>query len=118
MYSPINFIFWIFINTSSIPAYFTWIQYLSLIRYIYQEVYKNEFKGLKYKNIPLDNSIEQMNFNKLSTALTMSLLSLITIILFIFCYLVLFFSIKRSLSKTKYIYNKIEKTEIKTDDLS
>ena len=108
----------LFINSSSIPVYFTWIQYLSPIRYIYQEVYKNEFKGLKYKNIPLDNSIEQMNFNKLSTALTMSLLSLITIILFIFCYLVLFFSIKRSLSKTKYIYNKIEKTEIKTDDLS
>ena len=108
----------LFINSSSIPVYFTWIQYLSPIRYIYQEVYKNEFKGLKYKNIPLDNSIEQMNFNKLSTALAMSLLSLITIILFIFCYLVLFFSIKRSLSKTKYIYNKIEKTEIKTDDLS
>ena len=108
----------LFINTSSIPAYFTWIQYLSPIRYIYQEVYKNEFKGLKYKEIPLDYAIDQMDFYKVSTALAMCLLSLITVVLFAFCYLVLFISIKKSMSKTKYLMNKNEKTEIKNSDLS
>ena len=108
----------LFINTSSIPAYFTWIQYLSPIRYIYQEVYKNEFKGLKYKEIPLDNAIDQMNFYKVSTELAMCLLSLITVVLFVLGYLVLFISIKKSMSKTKYLMNKNEKTEIKNSDLS
>ena len=108
----------LFINTSSIPAYFTWIQYLSPIRYIYQEVYKNEFKGLKYKEIPLDNAIDQMNFYKVSTELAMCLLSLITVVLFALGYLVLFISIKKSMSKTKYLMNKNEKTEIKNSDLS
>ena len=105
----------LFINTSSIPAYFTWIQYLSPIRYIYQEVYKNEFKGLKYKEIPLDYAIDQMDFYKISTALAMCLLSLITVVLFAFCYLVLFISIKKSMSKTKYLLIKNEKIEVKTD---
>ena len=108
----------LFINSSSIPAYFTWIQYLSPIRYIYQEVYKNEFKGLKYKEIPLDNAIDQMNFYKVSTELAMCLLSLITVVLFVLGYLVLFISIKKSMSKTKYLMNKNEKTEIKNSDLS
>ena len=105
----------LFINTSSIPAYFTWIQYLSPIRYIYQEVYKNEFKGLKYKEIPLDYAIDQMDFYKVSTALAMCLLSLITVVLFALCYLVLFISIKKSMSKTKYLLIKNEKIEVKTD---
>ena len=108
----------LFINTSSIPAYFTWIQFLSPIRYIYQEVYKNEFKGLKYKEIPLDNAIDQMNFYKVSTELAMCLLSLITVVLFALGYLVLFISIKKSMSKTKYLNNKKERIEIKTADLS
>ena len=106
----------LFINTSSIPAYFTWIQYLSPIRYIYQEVYKNEFKGLKYKEIPLDYAIDQMDFYKVSTALAMCLLSLITVVLFALCYLVLFISIKKSMSKTKYLLIKNEKIEVKTDE--
>ncbi len=70
----------LFINSSSIPPYFIWIQYLSPIRYIYQEVYKNEFKGLKYKDKELEFNIDQTNFNKLSTGLAISLLALITII--------------------------------------
>ena len=106
----------LFINTNSIPAYFTWIQYLSPIRYMYQEVYKNEFKGLKYKGIYLDYSIDQMNFYKLSTALALSLITLLIIIFYSLCYLVLFLSIKKSLSKTKYFLN--EKTELKTDEFS
>ena len=108
----------LFINTSSIPAYFTWIQYLSPIRYIYQEVYKNEFKGLKYKEIPLDNAIDQMNFYEVSTELAMCLLSLITVVLFALGYLVLFISIKKSMSKTKYLIDKKEDIEIKTAELS
>jgi ATP-binding cassette subfamily G (WHITE) protein 1 len=106
----------LFINTNSIPAYFTWIQYLSPIRYMYQEVYKNEFKGLQYKGIYLDYSIDQMNFYKLSTALALSLITLLIIIFYSLCYLVLFLSIKKSLSKTKYFLN--EKTELKTDEFS
>ena len=79
----------LFINSSSIPPYFIWIQYLSPIRYIYQEVYKNEFKGLKYKDEELEFNIDQMNFNKLSTGLAISLLAIITIIYIVFlilCY--------------------------------
>ena len=108
----------LFINSSSIPAYFTWIQYLSPIRYIYQEVYKNEFKGLKYKEIPLDNAIDQMNFYEVSTELAMCLLSLITVVLFALGYLVLFISIKKSMSKTKYLIDKKESIDIKTAELS
>ena len=107
----------LFINSSSIPVYFIWIQYLSPIRYIYQEVYKNEFKGLKFKDKDLEFNIDQMNFNKLSTGLAISLLALITIILYCFCYLVLFLSIKKSLSKTQYFLNN-EGIEIKTEDLN
>ena len=58
-----------------------------------------------------------MNFNKLSTGLALSLLALITIILYCFCYLVLFLSIKKSLSKTQYFLNN-EGIEIKTEDLN
>ena len=95
----------LFINTSSIPVYFTWIQYLSPVRYIFQEVYKNEFKGLKYKNKPYDQFIDEMEFNKISTKLAISMLILITVILYNLCYFVLFLSIKRALSKTKYFLN-------------
>ena len=104
------------INSSSIPPYFTWIQYISPIRYMYQEVYKNEFRGLYYKSQSLEHYIDDMSFNKISTALALCLLAAITIILLILAYLILFFSIKNSLSKTKYYLNKKDINELKDID--
>ena len=98
----------LFINSDSIPPYFTWIQYLSPIRYMYQEVYKNEFRGLYYKEQSLEDYIYEMDFERISTTLALSLLAGITIILLIFAYLMLFFSVKRDLSKTEYILNQNE----------
>ena len=94
------------INCDSIPPYFTWIQYISPIRYMYQEVYKNEFKGLFYKGQSLEHYIDEMNFNKISTALALCLLGGITILLLLLAYFILFCSIKRTLSKTKYYLNQ------------
>ena len=96
------------INCDSIPPYFTWIQYISPVRYMYQEVYKNEFKGLYYKKQSLEYYIDEMEFNNISTTLALCLLAGITIILLLFAYLMLFCSIKRNLSKTKYYLNKNE----------
>ena len=75
---------------------------------MYQEVYKNEFRGLYYKKQSLEYCIDDMDFNRISTALALSLLAGITVILLIFAYLMLFCSIKRNLSKTKYYLNKNE----------
>ena len=75
------------INTDSIPLYFSWMQYISPIRYMYQEVYKNEFKGLYYKGQSLEHYIDEMNFNNISTTLAITLLGAITIILLILSYL-------------------------------
>ena len=100
------------INSDSIPPYFTWIQYISPIRYMYQEVYKNEFRGLYYKKNSLEYCIDDMDFNRISTALALSLLAGITVILLIFAYLMLFCSIKRNLSKTKYYFNKNEESNL------
>jgi hypothetical protein len=36
-----------FVNTNSIPPYFTWIQYLSPMRYGFIALAKNEFTGLQ-----------------------------------------------------------------------
>lgn len=93
------------INCDSIPPYFTWIQYISPIRYMYQEVYKNEFRGLYYKKQSLEYYIDEMDFNDISTALALSLLAGITLLLLILAYLMLYCSIKRNLSKTKYYLN-------------
>ena len=100
------------INCDSIPPYFTWIQYISPIRYMYQEVYKNEFRGLFYKKQSLEHCIDDMDFNRISTALALSLLAGITIILLIFAYLMLFCSIKRNLAKTKYYLNKNDENNL------
>ena len=104
------------INSDSIPIYFTWIQYISPIRYMYQEVYKNEFKGLYYKGQSLEHYIDDMNFNQYSTTLAITLLAVITIFLFILSYLILFCSIKRSLSKTKYNLNKNDLNNLNNKD--
>ena len=85
------------INSSSIPPYFTWIQYISPIRYMYQEVYKNEFRGLYYKGQSLEHYIDDMSFNKISTTLALCLLAAITIILLILAYLILFISLKNAI---------------------
>ena len=100
------------INSGSIPPYFTWVQYISPIRYMYQEVYKNEFRGLFYKKQSLEFYIDEMDFNRISTALAFSLLAGITFLLLIFAYFMLFCSIKRSLSKTKYILNQNEENNL------
>ena len=102
----------LFINSGSIPPYFTWIQYISPIRYMFQEVYKNEFRGLYYKEQSLEYCIDEMDFERISTALALSLLAVITLILLLFAYLILFCSVKRSLSKTKYILNQNEENNI------
>lgn len=104
------------INSSSIPPYFTWIQYISPIRYMYQEVYKNEFRGLYYKGQSLEHYIDDMSFNKISTTLALCLLAAITIILLILAYLILFISLKNALSKTKYFLNKNDINELKDID--
>ena len=83
---------------------------------MYQEVYKNEFRGLYYKSQSLEHYIDDMSFNKISTALALCLLAAITIILLILAYLILFFSIKNSLSKTKYYLNKKDINELKDID--
>ena len=93
------------INADNIPPYFTWIQYLSPIRYMYQEVYKNEFKGLKYKGQDLEYNIDNMSFNKISTTLALCLLAGITLILLVSACIILFISIQRTISKTKYLLN-------------
>ena len=100
------------INCDSIPPYFTWIQYISPVRYMYQEVYKNEFKGLYYKKQSLEYYIDEMEFNNISTTLALCLLAGITIILLLFAYLMLFCSIKRNLSRTKYYLNKNDENNI------
>ena len=79
---------------------------------MYQEVYKNEFRGLYYKKKSLEYCIDDMDFNRISTALALSLLAGITVILLIFAYLMLFCSIKRNLSKTKYYFNKNEESNL------
>ena len=73
-----------------------------------QETYKNEFKSLKYNEQDLEPNIDYMSFNKLSTTLALCLLSGITLILLILGYVMLFISIKRSMSRTKYILNENE----------
>ena len=100
------------INCDSIPPYFTWIQYISPVRYMYQEVYKNEFKGLYYKKQSLEYYIDEMEFNNISTTLALCLLAGITIILLLFAYLMLFCSIKRNLSRTKYYLNKNDENNL------
>ena len=72
---------------------------------MYQEVYKNEFRGLYYKKQSLEYYIDEMDFNNISTALALSLLAGITLLLLILAYLMLYCSIKRNLSKTKYYLN-------------
>ena len=69
---------------------------------MYQEIYKIEFKGLYYKDIPLEINIDNMGFNKISTILAVFLLAGITIVLFVISFFILLLSIKNSLSKTKY----------------
>ena len=96
------------INADNIPPYFTWIQYLSPIRYMYQEVYKNEFKGLYYKGQSLEPNIDNMSFNKISTTLALCLLAGITLILLVLACVILFISIRNAMSKTKYLLNKNE----------
>ena len=100
------------INCDSIPPYFTWIQYISPVRYMYQEVYKNEFKGLYYKKQSLEYYIDEMEFNNISTTLALCLLAGITVILLLFAYLMLFCSIKRNLSRTKYYLNKNDENNL------
>ena len=99
----------LFINNDSIPPYFTWIQYISPVKYMFQEVYKNEFYGLGI----YEKNVEKMDFDKISSLLSIVILSTITLVLYIFCYLMLFISIKKSLSKTKYISSKGENNIIK-----
>jgi ATP-binding cassette subfamily G (WHITE) protein 1 len=106
---PIILFSGLFINTDSIPPYFTWIQYISPVRYMYQEVFKNEYYDLEY----FDEFVEEMKFDKISSILAIALLSTITLVLYIFCYLMLYASIKKSLSKTKYISSKGENNIIK-----
>jgi ATP-binding cassette subfamily G (WHITE) protein 1 len=109
----------LFINSGSIPPYFTWIQYISPVKYMFQEVYKNEIYDLDdYDDNLLHDHIEQMKFNKISSILSIVLLATITLILYIFCYLMLFASIKKSLSKTKYISSKGENNLIKPNELN
>ena len=112
LFIPLILFSGLLINSGSIPPYFTWIQYLSPIRYMYQEVYKNEFRGLYYKGQSMEHYIDDMYFNRVSTALALSLLAGITLILLIFAYLMLFCTIKRNLSKTKYYLNKIDENNI------
>ena len=112
LFIPLILFSGLLINSDSIPPYFTWIQYLSPIRYMYQEVYKNEFRGLYYKGQSMEHYIDDMYFNRVSTALALSLLAGITLILLIFAYLMLFCTIKRNLSKTKYYLNKIDENNI------
>ena len=108
LFVPLILFSGLLINADNIPPYFTWIQYLSPIRYMYQEVYKNEFKGLNYKGQNLEPNIDNMYFNKMSTTLAMCLLAGITLILLVAACVILFISIKRTMSKTKYILNKNE----------
>ena len=105
------------INSDSIPPYFTWIQYISPIKYIYQEVYKNEFRGLEYKGQSLEYNIDNMSFNKISTLLALLLLAAITIILLIVAYLILLCNIKSSLSKTKYLLDINDGKDATTIDM-
>ena len=111
---PIILFSGLFINTDSIPPYFTWIQYISPVRYMYQEVFKNEFYDLD----GFDGAVEGMKFDKISSILAIVLLSTITLVLYIFCYLMLYASIKKSLSKTKYISSKGENNIIKPNELN
>ena len=60
----------------------------------------------------MEHYIDDMYFNRVSTALALSLLAGITLILLIFAYLMLFCTIKRNLSKTKYYLNKIDENNI------
>ena len=103
------------INSEDIPPYFVWIQYLSPIRYMYQEIYKIEFKGLYYKGIPLEINIDNMGFNKISTILAVLLLAGITIVLFIISFFILLLSIKNSLSKTKYYLSENRISELNSE---
>ena len=105
---PLIYFSGLLINVDNIPVYFTWIQYLSPIRYMLQETYKNEFKGLKYNEQDLEPNIDYMSFNKLSTTLALCLLGGITLILLILGCVMLFISIQRSMSRTKYILNENE----------
>jgi len=107
----------LFINSGSIPPYFTWIQYISPIKYMYQEVYKNEFYGLDEYDDSSD-PIEKMNFDQLSSVISIVILSIITLFLYFFCYLMLFASIKNSLSKAKYVSSKSENNIIKSNELN
>jgi ATP-binding cassette subfamily G (WHITE) protein 2 len=100
------------INVDSIPVYFTWLQYVFPVRYMYQEVIKNEFYGLNEK------PVKEMSFDNLSSVISIIILALITLFLYIFCYLMLYVSIKNSLSKTKYISSKGEDNTIKSNELN
>ena len=114
---PIILFSGLFINTDSIPPYFTWIQYISPVRYMYQEVFKNEYYDLDLDGFEREE-VKKMKFNKISSILAIVLLSTITLVLYIFCYLMLYASIKKSLSKTKYISSKGENNIIKPNELN
>ena len=105
-------------NSDSIPPYFTWIQYISPIRYMYQEVYKNEFKGLYYEGQSLEYMIDEMGFDDISTTLAICLLAGLTIILLLLGFFILFMSIKSSLSKTKYLINNNNINNINNQEVS
>ena len=104
------------INSHSIPPYFTWIQYISPIRYMYQEVYKNEFRGLTYKGQSLEYMIDEMSFTKISSLLAYLLLAAITIILLIVAYIILYINVKNSLSKTKYLLDTKDGAKLEGDN--
>ena len=104
------------INVDSIPVYFTWLQYVFPVRYMYQEVVKNEFYDLDVNDS--EDAVLDMSFDNLSSVLSILILAFIALFLYIFCYLMLYVSIKNSLSKTKYISSKGEDNTIKSNELN
>lgn len=50
------------INSTQIPAGFTWIQYISPCSYAYKALMQNEFRGLEFTCSNQDASINQVCF--------------------------------------------------------
>jgi ATP-binding cassette subfamily G (WHITE) protein 2 len=60
------------INVDSIPVYFTWLQYVFPVRYMYQEVVKNEFYDLDVNDS--EDAVLDMSFDNLSSVLSILIL--------------------------------------------
>lgn len=89
------------VNQDYIPWYFSWIQYISPIKYVFEVLFKNEFEGLSIPSAGM--ALKQMGFTDLSRTTCGLILACMAIVLFILAYIFLFRMVNSSGKNVKYI---------------